>query len=152
LGNSCEGGRQFQVGLAVVAKNDSSNISQGGQVARLTDAVRDTRSITPRRKDGIIGDKEVAMGSIKGEKKVRSCIQYFPLFFDKMQTFRFYLYKTSEPKRWKKFALRPCTSITSSFVSVIFHQNEGLLCRYNMIDNVPGGKRIVFLSNRQVHA
>ena len=69
MGNSCEGGRQFQVGLAVVAKNDSSNISQGGQVARLTDAVRDTRSITPRRKDGIIGDKEVAMRSIRVKRR-----------------------------------------------------------------------------------
>jgi hypothetical protein len=74
LCNSCEGGQQSHVDLAVVAKSDPSNFNQG-QVARLSEAARDTRNITPRRKDGVIGDKVVAMRSLKGEKKVRRCFQ-----------------------------------------------------------------------------
>ncbi len=83
--NPCEGGQHFQVDLAVVAKSDSSNISQG-QVARLTEAaIRDTRNITPRRNGGVIGDNVVAMRSLKGEKKVRSNFYCVSLSFDKCE-------------------------------------------------------------------
>ena len=78
--NSYEGGKQFQVDLAVVATNDSSNISQG-QVARLTEAAHDTRNITPMRMDGVIGDRVIATRALKGEKKVRRCFEMCAAFF-----------------------------------------------------------------------
>jgi hypothetical protein len=50
-------------------------------VVRLTETVHDSRNITPRRKDGVIGDKVVAMRSIKGEKKVGNSLNVYLLIF-----------------------------------------------------------------------